>query len=505
LLTNILVEKTNSSDSEYIALGNNTNVTNLTLVSDYSLSYGRVLFPELNITVANNTPLNSSVMILNDDFVSMNSLDNYSRSMTAYVSTNTCNNLKYHSTGGFPQTRAAILLGSTFTPSSYSCGSGLCTFTATGFDGNGYAVRSELPLDTGGGDGGRGKCTIYDLTVEKICPDNAIRFTLKEGATAKSGASVFVQKDGLPFSVESTDSNGEVLISPAKGDFGKYTFSYGVGACEQIVSLNYAECPVEGGCMADVDCLDSEYCLKEEGALAGECTEVKCDCGEVAGHACNAYECCIDEDCLAGELCDLEQHRCQFEEKCFSDADCEGDEYCDVDAQECKPVVGECGYAANHVWNKYECCDDATCPAGQLCDSHKCTAYGIDTKEEGYVGELHVLTISPAGEYELTVQDPSGRKIIVRTDAGGRATFNLDSKGTYTVSLARGGKTAATEDVDSRIKPVAQPKAENFLVTLFESIKKSWYWIVLVMAAIVIGYILYARVQKGNVGRKPRR
>jgi hypothetical protein len=56
--------------------------------------------------------------------------------------------------------------------------------------------------------------------------------------------------------------------------------------------------------------------------------------------------------------------------ECETHDDCEGNEYCGDG--ECILVTGECGFAENHSWYQYPCCNDSDCDAGLACVSNFC-------------------------------------------------------------------------------------------------------------------------------------
>jgi hypothetical protein len=66
--------------------------------------------------------------------------------------------------------------------------------------------------------------------------------------------------------------------------------------------------------------------------------------------------------------------------KCTSDNDCKSSEICNIASGKCEKLSGACGYAYNHTWIGYECCQDADCGAGKECDefSNECKEIKIE-------------------------------------------------------------------------------------------------------------------------------
>jgi len=60
---------------------------------------------------------------------------------------------------------------------------------------------------------------------------------------------------------------------------------------------------------------------------------------------------------------------------CTIDADCADDQRCEN--ERCALVTGECGYAANHAWNTYECCSNDDCTQEERCDLPTHTCYEL--------------------------------------------------------------------------------------------------------------------------------
>jgi hypothetical protein len=66
--------------------------------------------------------------------------------------------------------------------------------------------------------------------------------------------------------------------------------------------------------------------------------------------------------------------------ECTNDNECKSSEICNLATGNCKQITGTCGYAANHTWINYECCEDADCGEGKECDefSNECKEIKIE-------------------------------------------------------------------------------------------------------------------------------
>lgn len=82
--------------------------------------------------------------------------------------------------------------------------------------------------------------------------------------------------------------------------------------------------------------------------------------------------------------------------ECASDSACGSIEYCNAETGTCEPVIAEeCGYAANHMWNAYLCCQDSDCPEGNACQGHECIPTGTPPQGNGS-GAQNQTTAPPA-------------------------------------------------------------------------------------------------------------
>ena len=236
----------------------------------------------------------------------------------------------------------------------------------------------------------KGSCTNQDITV--VAKDLVgsgplraeVRFLLNESG-------LWVEK----LRNHTDPMNGTLTVR--LGQEGKYLVTVNrPGYVPYERRINVSFCPE---CRNDLDCANDERC---EG---GECVPVTGECGFATNHTWYAYQCCSDADCAGDELCTnyecvkltgcgyAEDHvfyayeccsdadcgenmncvdnRCEERVECLVDDDCLDNQRCFENR--CLNIIGECGYAANHRWNPYECCSDTDCPSGYCLDDHTCS------------------------------------------------------------------------------------------------------------------------------------
>ena len=79
------------------------------------------------------------------------------------------------------------------------------------------------------------------------------------------------------------------------------------------------------------ECTENTDCTgNEECNAQGECVPIECVCGELEDHQCTPYQCCSDADCPEGQVC--EDNECVSPYECTADPDCDDAEYCDIPA-----------------------------------------------------------------------------------------------------------------------------------------------------------------------------
>ena len=143
--------------------------------------------------------------------------------------------------------------------------------------------------------------------------------------------------------------------------------------------------PVDPGpCLEDTVCAP-EVCNEDIG-LCVECT-IDDECG--AGQLCNmgtwsCYTgCSVDDDCAENEECDLFFGQCISisNADCELDSECQAGEFCEEETQTCQPIVGclidddcmlfeECNLVTNTCESTIEnpCDDNEDCNTGFYCD-----------------------------------------------------------------------------------------------------------------------------------------
>lgn len=164
---------------------------------------------------------------------------------------------------------------------------------------------------------------------------------------------------------------------------------------------------ITGGCgyaaghsWHDYECCEDSGCAGDEYCLENKCEKIAGECGYAEGHEWRAYTCCEDTDCAPGSACI--EHACVKKTGCAEDNECLGSQRC-ADGT-CVNIVGECGYAAGHSWNQYECCEDGDCGSGWCLPDNTCSAVAraqAGTPQQAAVGAALPLLIAATGAFLL--------------------------------------------------------------------------------------------------------
>lgn len=180
-----------------------------------------------------------------------------------------------------------------------------------------------------------------DLVYELQCPGNIVEVTALRSTVPVDDVTVRLIDVSKGFSIngtQRTNNDGKVWFVISKS--GEYKLinpekrAYHLTAPMQIIELTL--CPEE----------EEEEPAPEE------------DNGDEEEVVCPTDECILDDDCGNDEDCVL------LESSALPD--CEP-------IRTCETLTGPCGYAENHEWIEYECCDDADCAQGYECTGHICT------------------------------------------------------------------------------------------------------------------------------------
>ena len=245
--------------------------------------------------------------LIANDFMSMDDGDSATDAIsgeTAFLSLlshGSCSAAKYYVDTGFPQDRDEILTdGTTFTPATSSCSSGVATFEVAGF-ASGYAVMAG-----GGDDDGAKSMSITACSGAKVGEECIIK--VKSGGSLLSGAEVRVTtwQDGMlkVFNLGDTDGDGEVSFTPeyegtheiraTKSGYVTATSSFWVSGSGEVPAA--AECTKDSDCASGYECVKGACELITEEEITEEEEESEPEC--LTDMDCDEGFACVDSQCL---------------------------------------------------------------------------------------------------------------------------------------------------------------------------------------------------------------
>ncbi|MFH1520491.1 MAG: hypothetical protein ABID61_02500 [Candidatus Micrarchaeota archaeon] len=260
--------------------------------------------------------------------------------------------------------------------------------------------------------------TEYDRFIfvyNTVDSDNHLSFS-RDGKVYDGGSSL-IDPDKYPFTYKkieyATGWGGEFCFTYEYNGFTNFHpgtakqftpvsfkyFNYGGGLNQKTVygnigtlnSEDYWQIPIEI-CSSNDDCLDNEQCIA---AATGDiCLPVneQSECGYVADHQWNEYQCCDDSACAGGKICD--NHICELENPCNTNSDC-------ADTEFCAPLaIGDVCLALNcEVYEtivNHECAlkqgacyDNSDCAVDHYCSNNFCFPKPSCTKDSDCINYFY--------------------------------------------------------------------------------------------------------------------
>ncbi len=369
----------------------------------------------------------------------------------------------YYSAAGFPEDFDSVKAGGEFEPNvTMNCTGGLSTFEVAGFSG--YAAEGPEGAD----DPDDSKS--IELDYERMdCPENGVELRAQNGGIL-SMVEYRVLFNGLHYKTL-LDRPGEYdLMLSAEGNYTVTAKKTGYDS--DSVSFAFELCEEEEE--THLSCLNNA-CVVVSGAGSDSCSSDS-DCAPPI-----IYECTSDDDCADAYYCDIPLGQ---------------------GGGSCKPVTGDCGYAANHKWVMYECGNETNCPlcpGDEICLNNTCVLRDIEGPDEGFVGDKAKVNATEDGGAcaycDVEIEFPDGKKVMGKTDANGQLDVPLDLKGQYAISLlGPDGYRLKTITVDSL--PV-EPAVDEPTPAVVQDEEFPMLWLILLLVAIVI-IIAYSRRKKGK-------
>ncbi len=188
---------------------------------------------------------------------------------------------------------------------------------------------------------------------------------------------------------------------------------------------------------------------------------------------------------------------------CTSDDQCPLVDFCNLSIGACQPVTGVCGFAANHAWSSYRCCQDSDCPTANVCIAHACEPVDLTGDKEGLVGGQGKVHATVGGQAfvnaTLEIILPGGPSFQTTTDANGDAVLPFAFHGNYTVNLLLAGSSVKSHIIAVALPPpAAQPPAP----ALVEQ-PPNYCWVLPLIIAMILAYLAYRKWRNGKNKRKP--
>ncbi len=166
------------------------------------------------------------------------------------------------------------------------------------------------------------------------------------------------------------------------------------------------------------ECLSDIYCDDDEECSNDyECVELTGDCGYASNHEWIEYGCCEDDDC-------------------------EDDEYCDTSLHTCEEVSCDCGVPEDHTcvfpYPGY-CCENSHCDSNQTCDviNNKCVTQILNVYVPERIAQGETIRVYVKDQNNVSVADAT--VTVSYSDSGNLYLFSTNSQGFADVSINESG------------------------------------------------------------------
>ncbi|MBU0591358.1 MAG: right-handed parallel beta-helix repeat-containing protein [Candidatus Micrarchaeota archaeon] len=451
----------------YVSSNGDTNFTNLSLA--YNATVGLVKWPTLNVTSV-NTVISQNIY-LDPYFVSIDSTNastiQLSSAANITTKTNSCSDAIYR-VDGFYTTRPSVADGAMeFTPSYFTCGSSMMTFTVTGFSAyttweSSISSTNEVSSVTN---------PTIDISYSLSCPNNVLEVRTEAEGELLSGANLFIYINGDLISTGSTDA-GVAYFSLSSG--GAYLIKatkagYNIGRIERTISL----------------CSEEELLNLTNATIEDENTTID-----------------IEPPLVQPPPGDLDQDTCN------SNTDCSGRHYCNADTGLCIEVdipSSVCGGAVDHEFVEYECGSSQyclSCPSGLECISNICVVSALNGPDSVFIGdnaEIFAYTgEQPCVGCYIRIISPDGNVFTVTTDDDGSADLEALYQGDYDVALIRNGTVVRSITINAIPKGGADDQQQRGAITGADVTSAIYFISILAIIGVAIWYWRFRGRSSGN-------
>jgi len=173
------------------------------------------------------------------------------------------------------------------------------------------------------------------------------------------------------------------------------------------------------------------------------------------GQACSTDSECQNNRCIGGKCAE-----------CLTDNECLETQQCRENI--CLEIKGNCGYPKNHVWVKWNCCQNNDCGQGEYCETslHTCI------QEQKPILEITTTPKEPTEGQKITIEitDRQGNQVPEATVQVNEKTMQTDTQGRLQTTLPADRYTiTATKEGYRQDGKVLEVKKQMLLQTVEEA------------------------------------